>query len=263
MLSDEMIIRSAQSGFSLVELSIVLVILGLLTGGILGGQSLIRAAELRAVTSEFSRYRAAVYTFRDKYFAMPGDMANATAFWGSMTNCTAASPSGTGTQTCDGNGNGTLTYAPAAGRVGEAYLFWQHLANAGLIEGRYNGIAGSSGTTDHIIGVNSPASRISGTGWNANSTGTFAGSVEAFAGEYGTRLNIGAKVPNVLTKGPFLAPEEAWNIDTKVDDGKPGRGFVMPNYWDDCTDAASSTDLDANYLLTQSGRVCGLYLLRI
>lgn len=58
--------------FSLVELSIVLVILGLLTGGILAGQSLIRAAELRAVSTEYSRYITATQSFRDKYFAVPG-----------------------------------------------------------------------------------------------------------------------------------------------------------------------------------------------
>ena len=71
-----------RSGFSLVELSIVLVILGLLTGGILAGQNLIRAAELRSVTTQFQNYHAAVMTFRDKYFALPGDMANAEDFWG-------------------------------------------------------------------------------------------------------------------------------------------------------------------------------------
>ena len=75
--------RGKRSAFSLVELSIVLVILGLLTGGILSGQSLIRAAELRSVTTEYSRYTAATYSFRDKYFALPGDMSNAESFWGS------------------------------------------------------------------------------------------------------------------------------------------------------------------------------------
>ena len=79
----------ARSGFSLVELSIVLVILGLLTGGILAGQSLIRAAELRSVATESQRYMAALNSFRDKYFALPGDMANATAFWGAQ-NATPA-----------------------------------------------------------------------------------------------------------------------------------------------------------------------------
>ena len=71
-------------GFSLVELSIVLVILGLLTGGILAGQSLIRASELRAATAEYQRYATSIQSFRDKYMALPGDMTNATRFWGSV-----------------------------------------------------------------------------------------------------------------------------------------------------------------------------------
>lgn len=62
-----------RSGFSLVELSIVLVILGLLVGGVLTGQSLIRASELRKFMNTMERYKAATYTFRDKYFALPGD----------------------------------------------------------------------------------------------------------------------------------------------------------------------------------------------
>ena len=73
--------KKAVSAFSLVELSIVLVILGLLTGGILAGQSLIRAAQLRAVSTEYSRYVASINSFRDKYFGWPGDLRNATAFW--------------------------------------------------------------------------------------------------------------------------------------------------------------------------------------
>lgn len=68
---------SQRNAFSLVELSIVLVILGLLVGGILAGQSLIRASELRAVTSEQARIVTAIQAFRDKYFALPGDMRNA------------------------------------------------------------------------------------------------------------------------------------------------------------------------------------------
>ena len=72
--------RTIDKGFSLVELSIVLVILGLLIGGILTGQSLIRAAELRSVTTQYQGYVTAVNTFRDKYFALPGDMPNAIDF---------------------------------------------------------------------------------------------------------------------------------------------------------------------------------------
>src|ERR1700712_5143764 len=88
-----------QHGFSLVELSIVLVILGLLVGGVLSGQSLIRAAELRSVTTEYQRYTTAVGTFRDKYFALPGDMNNAASFgW----------KDGAGSSVANGDGNGQV-----------------------------------------------------------------------------------------------------------------------------------------------------------
>lgn len=97
-----------------MELSIVLVILGLLTGGILAGQLLIRAAELRSVTTEYNRYVTAVQSFRDKYFALPGDMNNAAAFWGAAdgsTGNTAAcvTTASTSTATCNGDGNGIVS----------------------------------------------------------------------------------------------------------------------------------------------------------
>ncbi|MFZ4541492.1 MAG: type II secretion system protein [Rickettsiales bacterium] len=126
------------SGFSLVELSIVLVILGLLVGGILSGQSLIRAAELRAVSTEYSRYVTAVQTFRDKYFQLPGDMNSATTFWGTAAvGAACATTIGSGTQTCNGNGDGWLDNGYV--NSNENFRYWQHLANAGLIEGAYTG----------------------------------------------------------------------------------------------------------------------------
>ena len=74
-----------QKAFSLVELSIALVILDLLVGRVLSGQSPIHAAELRAVTQEEQKFLAATHTFRDQYLSLPGDMTNATAFWGTST----------------------------------------------------------------------------------------------------------------------------------------------------------------------------------
>ena len=96
-------------GFSLVELAIVLVILGLLIGGVLSGQSLIRASELRSVTQQYQSIIAATVSFRDKYFAIPGDMNNASQFWGlqaSYGSCYNAASSSA--LTCNGNGNGKV-----------------------------------------------------------------------------------------------------------------------------------------------------------
>ena len=144
--------HTRKNAFSLVELSIVLVILGLLVGGVLSGQSLIRASELRSASTQFAQYRAAAYTFRDKYFALPGDMPNATAFWqsaggtGADATCIAAQTSAT--PACNGNGDGLISGGgsePVA--HGERFMAWKHLANAGLVEGSYTGkTMGAAGT---------------------------------------------------------------------------------------------------------------------
>ncbi len=71
-----------KAGFSLLELSIVLVIIGLLASGVMVGQSLVRGAELRSVMNDHNKILSATNAFRLKYNALPGDMRNATAFWG-------------------------------------------------------------------------------------------------------------------------------------------------------------------------------------
>lgn len=237
-------------GFSLVELSIVLVILGLLTGGILAGQSLIRASELRAASTEANRYTTAVQTFRDKYFAMPGDFSTATKFWGTASGgCPAGARSGT--QTCDGNGNGDMM-----ANNEEMYLFWQHLANAGLIEGSYTGYTGPGHAQyDANGGVNVPVSRMNNGLWTARSINISG----AAAGWFDTRANIfelGAKQVSYWNENPLFKPEELWNIDTKMDDGKPATGKVNAFYWDTCTNAANSADRNAAYKLDDSALRC-------
>ena len=153
--------QSHRHAFSLVELSIVLVILGLLVGGILAGQSLIRAAELRSITSQYAQYIAAVGAFRDKYFALPGDFTKATDFWtaADVDPATCRTAVGTGTATCNGNGNGVIASFTLG--VDEHFRAWQHLANAGLIEGTYSGVTGAAHVSeDANPGVNVPAGRL-------------------------------------------------------------------------------------------------------
>lgn len=210
---------TAQKGFSLVELSIVLVILGLLTGGILSGQSLIRAAEVRAASTEFQRYTAAIYTFRDKYFALPGDFNKATDFWGEADadQATCETTPSTGTETCNGNGDGqVLGVAP---NHSEPYRVWQHLANASLIEGQYTGADAtlSGGASAYVAGINMPASKIPNGFWLITWQSSSSGSLTNFAYSAGHMLRI---------TGGVMTPEECWNVDTKLDDGKPATGKV-------------------------------------
>ena len=254
-----------KSGFSLVELSIVLVILGLLTGGILGGQSLIRAAELRSLSSDLSRYSAAYNTFRDKYFAYPGDMTNATAFWGSAggngsdATCNAAI-SAASKAVCNGNGDGAVDSSGAV-QFDERFYVWKELANAGLLEGNFLGRSNSgSGSASSTPGVDSPALKMSGT----VITPAYAPPVlpsdnnrEWFDGAYSfnTFFVFGSS-------GSPLKPEEAWNLDTKLDDGMPatGRFFVgksTGSYMPNC--ATTDVVATAKYNLTDSSKRCGFW----
>ena len=222
-----------QKGFSLVELSIVLVILGLLTGGILAGQNLIRASELRALSSELDRYLTSTHTFRDKYFAIPGDMQNATKFWNRLnTNADCVSNHGlssAGTPgTCDGNGDGKIR-ASAASQAAETYTFWQQLAYAGLIEGSYTGIAGSSNLGHHIGGENAPASKLGNSCWSVAYWGTNTGTGGIFPGDYNHIIFMGGNTTSYcgsIDGSEPLTPAEAWSIDTKRDDGNPAYGRV-------------------------------------
>lgn len=248
------------SGFSLVELSIVLVILGLLTGGILGGQALIKAAELRSVTTEFNTWLTAVNTFKGKYFQLPGDMNNATQFWGRADNGSfsgqCADPDddeGSGTQTCNGNGDGMVD------EEYEELRFWQHLANAGLINGEFTGVPGSGGLGHAVIGENTPRAKYNNGGWGTDNEGDSAGDSDEFAYNYGHIFFMGAQASSGDANEDLFTPEDLWNIDTKMDDGKPGRGKVMVFDWGDCTDASSQTDNDADYALDVSEIDCVAY----
>ena len=242
-------------GFSLVELSIVLVILGLLTGGILAGQNLIRASELRSVSTQYQSYVTAVQTFRDKYFAIPGDITNATAFWGEATaggSCVTAG--GTGTQTCNGDGDGLLDTVSVTGNYGEVYTFWQHLSNAGLIEGSYTGKGGASGRHHSVIGENVPASKLSNAGWTPRSSSSSGSGSLTDTGTY-NKLYFGEVSGSEWTYGRLLDGDEAWNIDKKIDDGMPIQGMLQSVYWGNCTTASNSSDSSAEYNL-QNTDVC-------
>ncbi len=247
--------RMTTSGFSLVELSIVLVILGLLTGGILTGQNLIRAAELRSITTEFTAFQTAVNTFRDKYFALPGDMTNAQDFWGvaHATINTCRTTVGSGKQTCNGNGDGRIT--DTVGYGNEVFRFWQHLTNAGLIEGQYTGVQGTSNTVDHDTGINAPASKADNMAWGV----IWGNGLDAswFSTKEGNQLLLGtASGSYPFDDGPNT--EEIWSIDKKIDDGKPGTGILVVTPHPNCSTASSETDYAAEYNFSYTLNTCTL-----
>lgn len=248
----------AQHAFSLVELSIVLVILGLLTGGILAGQSLIRASELRSIPVDLQRYTTAIHTFRDKYRALPGDMPNAVRFWGAQagattdgtdSTCAALTAAATSAATCNGNGDGRVPLGY------EMFRAWQHMANAGLVEGSYTGVANAGGANLAIPGENVPRARISSVGVNYLNATTTTDSGSWFANSGATLLVVAKPYTDSELRVGFMKAEESWGIDTKIDDGKPGQGYVHSGRdTTDCTTTGVATT--AEYLLTATTNGC-------
>ena len=123
--------RKRQSGFTLVEIAIVLVIIGLLLGGVLKGQELINNAKVKNLSNDFRGVSSFVYAYQDRFRALPGDDRAAATHLNGGTNAAAANL---------GNAriNGAWNSVTASD---ESYLFWQHVRLAGLATGTTNTVA--------------------------------------------------------------------------------------------------------------------------
>jgi prepilin-type N-terminal cleavage/methylation domain-containing protein len=142
--------RNKQGGFTLVEIAIVLVIVGLLLAGVLKGQELIENSRIKSIANEMKSVQAAYNGYVDRYKAIPGDEAVAT-----MDARGWAASTGAG----GGNGNGVLniTVAQTFTNAGEQRAFWRALRASGLFAGDALGAAGAVGLPRHsgggLIGV--------------------------------------------------------------------------------------------------------------
>ena len=128
--------KKTREGFTLVELAIVLVIIGIILGAILKGQELIKNAKVKRAISQIKEVEAAVYTYYDKYNAFPGDDPNAADRWSS---------------TASGNGNGYIDGGYCNTQNEESCLVWQHLRLADILSGDASG-NGPKYLPHHIFG---------------------------------------------------------------------------------------------------------------
>jgi prepilin-type N-terminal cleavage/methylation domain-containing protein len=248
--------RSEQnSGFTLIELSIVLVIIGLIVGGILIGQDLIEASKMRGTITQMEQFDTAVNTFRLKYRYIPGDMLASRAGQLGFFQLTS------------GYGNANGQFEPVGGGCSnEALVFWRHLSDAQLIEGSYgsqgnNAIDPASGNVtanaeDPFLSM--PAGKIGRGSYFYPVTPT-AGGHRYLLRRMNSLLTIGLCVG---MSNNTLTPIEAHSIDSKVDDGKFNTGRIIgAGNWDAgesagfcLTGGAGDWDPTARYNTSSSGQ---------
>jgi len=241
------------NGFTLMEISIVLVVIAMLLGGTMVGRDLIRSAEIRAIIAEQSNYSNAIEIFRKKYGSLPGDMYNATTYWGAAT-C----PASTGVGTCNGDGDGTIEY------MTENYYAWEHLALSTIIPGTYSGIGSNVGGSHRpTIGTDVPASKVTGNYWQIvyfsqlNSVATEVGFSDLADIRNNYLIYSGTSATTWWLADTALSPIDAYNIDLKVDDGLPGYGNTRAG-WNSSATSCTTTRVasTAAYVLTKSTNGC-------
>jgi len=223
------------AGFTLIELAIVLVVIGLIVGGVLVGQDLIRAAGVRATISQIEKYNTAANTFREKYGYLPGDIpAQPAAQFGFQAR---------GTCPGQGDGNGIIEGFLACGvepwsqAGGETVMFWVDLSTAHLIDGGFNTATptsdiGTAITVTSTPNLNAflPAAKMGRGNYIYVYAGSFwAGGVTG-SNYYGLSAVTAINDEGPPPSSPALTVQEAYAIDSKIDDGFPQTGNVVASY---------------------------------
>jgi prepilin-type N-terminal cleavage/methylation domain-containing protein len=222
--------RESEAGFTLIEMSIVLVIIGLIIGGIVKGQEVVANARAKSQVAQLDAIKGAVYTFQDKFGYAPGDLKG---------NAILQLAAGT-----DGNQDGYITVTQSStvtsvddsvdvsGSTSESPTAWLQIASAGLLSAvNLNGVALSTATTANYPGKIATSYVWLATFWNSNFgiTGISA------------RLQAGTGKPT-----PILRMQDAASIDQKFDDGSPATGSIYVSAAT-VTNCVSSTTAGASY----------------
>lgn len=225
-------------GFTLIELSVVLVIIGLIVGGVLVGQNLISSAVTRATIAQIEKYNTAVNTFRGKYGYLPGDINVAAASQFGFAPRTGNRGEGDGNGVIEGCGAGAVFYNYGGGygsveQCGELALFWVDLGLAHLIDGTFTTAQASSIASSTLPDNYFPQAKLG----NGNYVYVTSGGIGADNGGGDNGLNYfsigpvntfqdGGIVANVTT----MSVQQAYDIDKKIDDGLPQSGRVLAFY---------------------------------
>lgn len=217
-----------KKGFSLVELSIVIIIIGLLFVGVSAGSTLIEQAKLRKIINEIMEVQRSVKIFKVAYDYLPGDFPDAGKIWGDA--CGGDAPAGNG---CNGDGDGVVGkyggaifrgYTSETSQV-EYYRFWQHMQLADVIGGSYTG---EDAYTSDEPNWHS--------GDNVYESKAFSGVLFYLDDVRRWNSSLGDQVLWVKSNESYfwwddpqtsLNPVQTYNIDKKIDDGLATSGFMF------------------------------------
>jgi prepilin-type N-terminal cleavage/methylation domain-containing protein len=250
---------SKKSAFSLIELSIVLIIIGLLIAGVTGGASLIKSSQLRSVMGEARGYAVAVNAFYSQFNGIPGDFP--TAIGNSLA----------------GDNDSTIEYYGAASAAGsESANAWVALRTIGAIDS-ISLAAPAIATTAPIFGstatATAPASKIQSAGWVFDYRTYIEGAINSAANQNVVILTSTINgTPAAATTTPILGTNistpavpgsDALSIDSKIDDGianagkvrgiNPGAGVAASGT---CYTYAASAN--STYLTSSTSKTCAL-----
>ncbi len=213
-------INNSNKGFTLIEISMLLIIVGLIAGGILLGRTLIKSSEVQAQIMQIVEFKAAASTFKGKYGYLPGDISelDATSF--------GFAPRGTHEGEGDGSGIIEGISADAAGtnrgsyQSGEALMFWVDLSKAGLIK---------DNLTTAMPTTIPPATPISSTYLPQAKISPNFIAVYSYMNTHYFLIANGHFIGNGtidINNLPSVSPADAFAIDSKIDDGLPHSGNI-------------------------------------
>lgn len=230
-----------EKGFTLVELAVVMIIIGLLIGGILKGQEMISNAQITATVAQMKGIEAAASTFRDQYDSFPGDMANAET---RLVNCTAA-------PCLNGDGDSRINMGVGEEITGadEGGWFFNHMRVTDLI-------TGFDGSNVDQFGAAFPVAEIGG-GYMVGHTSNGVTGFDAAEMRPGHYLVLTGQLDDVADGTGILTASQAARIDRKMDDGRSTSGSVVSESTANCRDVDNYNEDDQNQLCNLAIRIQG------